>query len=101
MSNPDKTALVLIDLQGGNMDHPHLPISSQEVVDASVDLLQGARSAGVFVVHVRTSFLPDESDSLQPLEIERMRPTRPVRPLGWDEIVPEAEPSENEPVIVK
>lgn len=96
-----RTALVLIDLQGANLDQPHFPVSSVDVVSRSAELVDRARAAGSLVVHVRTSFLPDESDSLQPLRIEKMRPIRPHRREGWDTIVETVAPVPNEPVIVK
>lgn len=96
-----QTALVLIDLQGANLSSPHLPVSSADVISRSAQLLYAAREAGSLVIHVRTSFLPDESDSLQPLRIERLRPARPERSEGWDRIVDDAAPLQNEPVIVK
>ncbi|MFE7560040.1 isochorismatase family protein [Kitasatospora sp. NPDC057500] len=99
--DPATTALVCIDLQGANLSHGAEPYSPEEVLDQSLRLLEAARDAGSLVVHVRTSFLPDESDSLQPLRIEQMRPARPHREPGWDELLPQVAPRPNEPVIAK
>ncbi|MFF8773564.1 isochorismatase family protein [Kitasatospora sp. NPDC015120] len=99
--DPATTALVCIDLQGANLSHGAEPHSPEEVLGQSLRLLDAARAAGSLVVHVRTSFLPDESDSLQPLRIERMRPARPHREPGWDELLPEVAPTPTEPVIAK
>ena len=99
--DPTTTALVSIDLQGANGSHPAAPYSAAEVVERSVRLMAAARSVGSLVVHVRTSFLADESDSLQPLRIEKMRPARPVRETGWDQLVAEVAPLPTEPVVVK
>ena len=98
---PQRTALVMIDLQEANMAHHHEPLSSREVVDQSLRLIDAARAAGALVIHVRTSFLPDESDSVQPLLIEKMRAARPARAENWDQLVPEVAPQPNEPIIVK
>jgi len=98
---PASTALVMIDLQEANMTHEHLPHGSRGVVDQSLRLIAAARAAGSLVIHVRSSFLPDESDSLQPLLIEKPRPAKPVREPRWDQLVPEVDPQADEPVIVK
>jgi nicotinamidase-related amidase len=99
--DPATSALVLIDLQGAVRTHAAEPHTADEVIERSSRLVEAMRAAGGLVVYVRTSFLPDESDSLQPLRIETMRPARPHRPEGWDRLVPEMRPLPTEPVVVK
>ncbi|MDQ4214972.1 isochorismatase family protein [Microbacterium sp. ASV81] len=99
--DPRTTALVMIDLQEANMTHDHLPHGSRGVLDKSLRLIAAAREAGSLLVHVRSSFLPNERDSLQPILIEKQRPANPVREPRWDELVPEVAPQPNEPVLVK
>lgn len=99
--DPATTAIVAIDLQNANMASHHEPLSSREVLDASVRLFDAARRAGSLVIHVRTSFLPNEQDSLAPLIIEKMRSMTPVREAGWDELAPECAPTPIEPILKK
>ncbi|GAA1592555.1 hydrolase [Kribbella hippodromi] len=99
---PERTALVLIDLQGANNSHPVAPYTADEVVQRSRQLIDAARQAGSLVVYVRTSFLPDESDSLTgKVAIDAHRPPKPNRPAGWDQLVDGIEPTATEPVIIK
>lgn len=99
--DPATSALVLIDLQGAVRTHAAEPHSADEVVERSLRLIDAMREAGGLVIYVRTSFLPDESDSLQPLRIEKMRPAKPHRPEGWDQLVDELSPLPTEPIIIK
>jgi nicotinamidase-related amidase len=99
--DPATSALVLIDLQGSVRSHAAEPHSADDVITRSLGLIDAMRAAGGLVVYVRTSFLPDESDSLQPLRIEKMRPARPHRPEGWDQLVSELSPLPTEPIVIK
>src|SRR5688572_12082949 len=63
--SPDHTALVVIDMQndfcspGGHFDRAGKNLSDiQEMIPRLVDLVQGARSVGVPVIHVRQTTLP-------------------------------------------
>lgn len=97
---PDKTALVLIDMQNAVTRHAAEPHSATEVITRVERLVDEAREVGILPIFVRTSFLSDESDSLgQP--IDKGRPAKPERPAGWDRIVDELRPEPTEPIVVK
>lgn len=98
--DPTRTAVVLIDLQGAVRTHAAEPHSADEVIERAGRIVDAARSAGSLVVFVRTSFLPDESDSLATMIIDQQRGA-PKRPDGWDRLVPEMQPLPNEPVVIK
>jgi len=98
--DPTRTAFISIDMQNGVASHDSVPNSAEEVIARVSDIVDAARIGGALVIYVRTSFLPDESDALHP-KMDVSRPTRPVRPEGWDQIVPQLNPSPTEPVVVK
>jgi nicotinamidase-related amidase len=83
-----RTALVVIDLQGGVVANPAVaPHPAADVVARTASLAAAFRSRGLPVVLVRVSFRPDGSDAA-PGRIEGGPRPRP-RPEGWDVIVPE------------
>jgi len=99
--DPQSTALVIIDMQGAVRTHAALPHTAEDVIARSCELRDATRAGGGLVVYVRTSFLPDESDSLTmklPVDVERSAPRRWD---GWDQLVEEMAPLPTEPVIVK
>ena len=77
-----------------------MPNSAAEVIERVGRIVDAARAGGGLVIYVRTSFLPDESDALHP-KMDVARPAKPVRPEGWDQLVPEMQPLPTEPVVVK
>lgn len=94
-----RTAVVLIDMQHAVASHAAEPHAAAEVIERAAALVEAARSAGALPVYVRTSFLVDESDSLdQP--VDQVRPAK-YREPGWDQLVDEMKPLPTEPVIVK
>lgn len=95
------TAVVSIDLQEANLGHAEAPYSSEEVIERSVRVMDAARAAGSLVVHVRTSFLPDDSDSLWTRRTDAGHGSKPERVEGWDRLVSEVAPLPEEPVVVK
>jgi nicotinamidase-related amidase len=96
--DPATTALVLIDLQ--QFQHSSAPYSPEQIVARAEELVAAVRAAGGLVVFVRTSWLPDDSDRLAP-RIDAPRPPRTTRPPGWDELVPELQPLDTEPIVTK
>lgn len=98
---PTKTALVIIDMQGAVRRHAAAPHDAETVIDRVGSLVEATREGGGLVIYVRTSFLPDESDSLtlaKPVDVERHAPSRWE---GWDQLVEEMQPLPTEPVIIK
>ncbi|MGW0836236.1 hydrolase [Streptomyces prunicolor] len=83
-----RTALVVIDLQGGIVGAPTQPYSGPEVVARTVELADAFRAADLPVVLVRVSFAADGADAV-PGRNEQQRPGGGVRPEGWDVIVDE------------
>jgi nicotinamidase-related amidase len=82
-----RTALVAIDLQGGNVAAPTQPYSGPEVVSRTVELADAFRALGLPVVLVRVTFAADGADGL-PGRTEQQRPGGAF-PEGWDVIVDE------------
>ena len=85
---PERTALVVIDLQRGIVDAPTSPHPARDVV-ARVAAIAGAlRGAGGTVVLVRVTPSEDGRDALHPLtDAPAWRPG--PRPPDWAELVPE------------
>jgi nicotinamidase-related amidase len=98
--DPARTAFISIDMQNGVASHDSVPNSAADVIARVSEMVDATRAGGGLVVYVRTSFLPDESDALHP-KMDVVRPAKPVRPAGWDELVPAMQPLPTEPVIIK
>jgi nicotinamidase-related amidase len=82
-----RTALVVIDLQGGVVGAPTQPYSGPEVVARTVELADAFRAAGLPVFLVRVTFAADGADAV-PGRTEQQRGGA-TRPEGWDVIVGE------------
>jgi nicotinamidase-related amidase len=98
--DPIRTAFISIDMQNGVASHDTVPNSAEDVIARVSQMIDAARTGGALVVYVRTSFLPDESDALHP-KMDISRPEKPVRPTGWDQLVPQMKPQPTEPIITK
>lgn len=98
--DPSRTAFISIDMQNGVASHASVPNSAEDVIARVGQMIDATRTGGGLVVYVRTSFLPDESDALHP-KLDVSRPAKPVRPAGWDQLVPQMQPLPTEPVITK
>jgi nicotinamidase-related amidase len=83
-----RTALVVIDLQGGIVGAPTQPYSGPEVVARTVELADAFRAADLPVVLVRVTFAADGADVV-PGRTEQQRSGGVARTEGWDVIVDE------------
>ena len=84
---PNKTALVLIDLQNGVVAMPTAPYTSAEVVERSRILSEAFRAKGAPVIYVRVNI----GDFLQlPVDASHRDPNAPPPPAIASEIAPEA-----------
>ena len=82
-----KTALVVIDLQGGIVAAPTVPHPAADVLTRSVALADAFRAHGLPVVLVRVTLLTDGSDAAAGRIDGGPRPPRP-RPEGFDVLAP-------------
>jgi nicotinamidase-related amidase len=83
--NPQTTALVLIDLQHGNVARELAPYPASQVVANSVRVADAWRAAGATIVYVRVSVM-----ELQAHQADRALPGLTVVPPNPSDIVPEA-----------
>lgn len=83
--NPQTTALVLIDLQHGNVARELAPYPADQVVANSARLADAMRKAGAAIVYVRVSVM-----ELVAHEADRALPGLKVVPPNPSDIVPEA-----------
>jgi nicotinamidase-related amidase len=92
--NPEKTALILIDLQKSIVSMNTFPLSAASVVKASAKLAEAFRSRGAFVVAVNVNFT-DGQDALRPVTDQAPTPTGVSRPADWAALVPEIDSSKS------
>ncbi len=97
--DPERTALVVIDLQQGIVGMPVAPHDAESVVARATVLAEACRARGVFVVLVHVGPSPDGRDALRPV-VDEPGP-RPALQPGWDEIVPGLGPKEGDHVVRK
>ena len=107
----EATALLVIDMQNGFLDTAGsmatigLPVQElQPAIDGCARLLEGARAAGIPVIHTRYVYEPDFSDGgLLPNElVPGMREANSLVRGTWDaEIVPPLAPLDGEIIIDK
>src|SRR5579875_1961718 len=97
---PDKTALVVIDLQNSVVALQGAPYSAQEVVHNAARLVNAFRAKGAFVGLVRVAS-KDGKDMLRPTTDEAPRWGSGERPKDAFEIVPEIGVTDNDFVITK
>ncbi|MDA8344981.1 MAG: hydrolase [Thermaerobacter sp.] len=98
--NPERLALVVIDLQRGIVQMPTAPHSTATVVANASRLADACREQGGFVVLVHVGPSPDGRDALHPVSDQPA--LRRVAPApGWDEIVPELGPKLGDHVVRK
>lgn len=95
---PDRTALVVIDLQNGIANRELLPYSSTHVVQNASRLVDAFTEKGAFVVLVRVS-TTDGKDMLKPSTDLKNNPIQFQE--GWDTLVPEIANAKNAHIITK
>lgn len=99
--DPQKTALVLIDLQQGIVTGPLAPRSGQDVVQNAARLTAAFRAAGATVVLVHVAFHSDAKDALN-VPADSPVPLDPsTLPANWSEFVPELGQQPSDLVITK
>ena len=94
-----RTALVVIDLQGGTVATPKAPIPVDEVVTHAVELTNAFRAHGLPVVLVRFTSAADGADAT-PGRIGAARRGGGVPPEGYDVILAELR-GENDIIVTK
>ncbi|HEY0163382.1 MAG TPA: isochorismatase family protein [Edaphobacter sp.] len=95
---PEKTALVLIDLQHGIVAMQTAPYTPAEVIAKSRSLADAFHAKGATVVYVRV----DMADFMQlPADTSLRDPNAPPPPAIASEIVPEAGMQEGDLVVTK
>lgn len=97
---PERTALVVIDLQQGIVGTPVVPHAAEDVVARAAQLADALRAAGGFVVLVHVGPSPDGKDALRPVTDAPVR-VGGTLPEGWDRIVPALGPKEGDHVVRK
>ncbi len=98
--SPERTALVVVDLQKGVVGMPLAPVSGIEVVRNAARLAQACRSAGSPVVLVRVTPSADGADALRP-PADQALSISPSPPPGWADLVPEMGQQAGDLVITK
>lgn len=95
---PEKTALVVIDLQNGTMNRPLFPHSSAQVIQNVKNLIDLFTEKGAFVALVRVSHT-DGKDRVTPKTDFKRESVQ--LPEGWDRFVPELENIKNVYKMIK
>jgi nicotinamidase-related amidase len=98
--SPERTALVVIDLQKGIVGLNGAPNDTKTVVTQSAKLADAFRRAGGFVVLVNVASR-DGKDMLQPITDAGPQANTPLRPKDWSELVSEIGPKENDHLVTK
>ena len=97
---PQKTALVVIDLQKGIAGMDTEPRRSSEVIANAKRLAAGLRARGAFIVLVRVSGSADGKDRLHP-DCDQPMMAGVKLPEDWAELVPEMAPQPGDHVLTK
>lgn len=97
---PERTAVVVIDLQKGIAGLSGTPHSFQSIVGNCTELLTAARSAGAQPILVHVGRSPDFKDALQVTSDEPMRAPGAM-PADWSDLIPELNRQPGDIVILK
>lgn len=98
--DPQRTAIVVIDLQKGILRMPGAPHPTETIVANCVRLLTRARQAGARPVLVHVGGSPDGVDRLRPTADHSMRTTAAMSP-DWSDLIPELDRQSGDIVILK
>ncbi|MDR3554139.1 MAG: hydrolase [Syntrophobacteraceae bacterium] len=97
--DPQRTAVVVIDLQKGIVGRDCLPYSSSAVIAKAVKVVSGARRAGALIVLVHVGGAADGADRLFPAADQPM--VRGALPPDWSELIPDLDRQDSDLVILK
>ena len=86
---PERTALVLIDVQKGTLGFPLTPHSAADVVAATARLAKACREKGALLVYVQVKFAHDFADRPQGATDTPMMLPAGGFPADWAEYAPE------------
>lgn len=100
ISDPKRTALVVIDLQHGIVGRTPAPHSGPDVVARANALACALREAGGVIVWMRVTPSPEGKDALVP-PTDARNVTPGERPANWAELVPEVDRREGDFVLTK
>lgn len=98
--DPQRTAIILIDLQKGITALSGAPLPAAAVVSNAVRLLAAGRRAGAQPVLVHVGGSPDGADRLRPNADQPMRMAAPPS-SDWSDLIPELERQPADVVIFK
>jgi nicotinamidase-related amidase len=98
--DPQRTAVVVIDLQKGIVQMPRAPHPAGTVVANCTRLLTRARQVGAQPVLVHVGGSPDGADRLRPTVDQAMRATATMPP-DWSDLIPELDRQPGDIVILK
>jgi nicotinamidase-related amidase len=98
--DPQRTAIVVIDLQKGILRMPGAPHPTETIVANCVRLLTRARQAGARPVLVHVGGSADGVDRLRPTADQSMRTTAAMSP-DWSDLIPELDRQSGDIVILK
>jgi nicotinamidase-related amidase len=98
--DPQRTAVVVIDLQKGIVQMPRAPHPTVTVVGNCARLLTRARQVGAQPVLVHVGGSPDGADRLRPTADQAMRATATMPP-DWSDLITEIDRQPGDIVILK
>jgi len=98
--DPQRTAVVVIDLQKGIIGRSCVPHSTSTVVANTVRVLDVSRRAGALIVLVHVGGASDGADRLYP-EADQPMPRGTPLPPDWSELIPELNQQASDLVILK
>jgi nicotinamidase-related amidase len=98
---PERTALVLIDVQKGTLGFPLQPHSAGDVVATAAKLAKACRAAGMLLVYVQVKFAKDFADRPHGATDTPMMLPSGGFPADWADYAPELQAIEPDLWITK